>query len=300
MAGSDPLVDVAVVTWNTRETTVNAIASLLAAEPAGTLRVLVRDNASSDGTAEAVAAAYPDVEVDAGDDNLGFAGGVNTILRRSKAPWCLLLNSDAWPEPGAISQLVECAERHPRAAAVTPRLLRPDGSPEVAAWPFPSVRATVRASRHAYNPLSEHETEHAVDWAIGAALLIRRAALQEIGELDESLFMYGEDLDWCWRARDAGWEIWLTPNAIVRHVGNASGVQRYGAQQAARWIPNSIVVYRRHNGVIATFVWQIVNAVGSLHAARRARRAGNQQQAQNLRLQAKAWTRPHRFKDHGD
>src|SRR3954451_24854374 len=110
MAGSDALVDVAIVTWNTRETTLEAIASLLAAEPAGMLQVLVRDNASSDGTAEAIAAAYPEVALDAGEANLGFAGGVNTMLQRSTAPWCLLLNSDAWPEPGAISRMVECAE----------------------------------------------------------------------------------------------------------------------------------------------------------------------------------------------
>jgi GT2 family glycosyltransferase len=299
MAVSGTAIDVAIVTWNTRESTLKAIEAVLA-DATDEVRVLVRDNASSDGTAEAIAAAFPQVELDVGERNLGFAGGVNTILRRSHAPWVLLLNSDAWPEPGALREMVACGQRHPKAAAVTPRLLRPDGSPEVAAWPFPSIRVTARAGRRSYDPLGAHRTEHRVDWAVGAALLIRRTALEQVGELDESLFMYGEDLDWCWRAREAGWEIWLAPEAVVRHVGNASGVQRYGDLQAARWIPNSIVVYRRRHSAVATYAWQLVNAIGSMHAARRARRSGNEEHARNLRLQSRAWARPRRFADLGD
>jgi GT2 family glycosyltransferase len=298
-AAIDPAIDIAMVTWNTRDTTLEALAALYAVAPSGT-RVLVRDNASSDGTAAAIRAAYPQVDLDEGERNLGFAGGVNTILRRSTAPWVLLLNSDAWPERGALEAMVACAERHPRAAAVAPRLLRPDGSPEVAVWPFPSVRTTIRAGRSSFDSLRDHDKEHTVDWAIGAALLIRRSALEQIGELDESLFMYGEDLDWCWRARDAGWEIWLASDAVVRHVGNASGVQRYGAKQAARWIPNSVVVYRRRRTAVGTWLWQVANASATAGAAVKARRRGDEIRAEQFRLQTKAWLRPRHFADDGD
>jgi hypothetical protein len=289
-----PAIDIAMVTWNTRETTLEALAALRAVAPAGT-RVLVRDNGSADGTAAAITAAYPDVDLDAGEVNLGFAGGVNTILRRSTAPWVMLLNSDAWPEPGAIERMVECAERHPRAGAVTPTLLRPDGTPEVSGWPFPSIRVTLASGRAGYDAFHGHDQEHAVDWAVGAAVLLRRDAVDELGGLDESLFMYAEDLEWCWRAHDAGWETWLAPAAVVRHVGNASGAQRYGAHQPAAWIPNSVIVYRRHHGAVATRLWQLTNAFGALRAGRRARRRHDETRAAHFRVQARAWTRPRRF-----
>jgi len=284
-----PEVDVAVVTWNTGEVTLDALTALAKAEASGTVRVLVRDNGSMDGTAEAIAAKFPDIELDAGTVNLGFAGGVNTILARSRAPWVLLLNSDAWPEPEAIGRMIACAERHPRAAAVAPKLLRPDDTLEPSTWPFPSLRVAVRAALQPVRYLWAHDTERSIDWAVGAALLIRRAALDEIGHLDDSLFMYGEDLDWCWRAREAGWQIWFTPAAVVRHIGNASGSKRYGAGQPAAWIANSIVVYRRRHSAVATRAWQLANSAGAVLAARRAKRAGNPDGRSHWRSQVRPW-----------
>src|SRR5689334_1057200 len=117
----DVAVDVGIVTWNTRDLTLSALAHLADLPDAVRLRVLVRDNGSEDGTAEAIAAAHPDVVVDRGD-NVGFAQGVNALVEMSDAPWFLLLNSDAWPEPYALERLVRAAEEHPRAAAVAPLL----------------------------------------------------------------------------------------------------------------------------------------------------------------------------------
>jgi GT2 family glycosyltransferase len=254
--------------------------------------VFVRDNASSDGTAAAVAAAYPDAEVDPGDENLGFAGGVNTILRRSTAPWVLLLNSDAWPEPGAIEAMLACAARHPRAAVVAPKLVRPDGRLEASAWPFPSMRVTLGSALRRDANIWPHDVERRVDWAVGAALLIRRAALDEIGELDDSLFMYAEDLEWCWRARDAGWEVWFTPAAVVRHIGNESGAQQFGERQPAAWIANSVQVYGRRHGTLATTTWRLANAASAAIHGRRARRKGDATSAEHFRQQKEAWPHP--------
>jgi GT2 family glycosyltransferase len=285
-------VDVAVVTWNTREVTLDALAALGSAlfdTATPGVRVLVRDNGSTDGTAEAIAATFPDIELDAGGENLGFAGGVNTILRRSRAKWVLLLNSDAWPEPGAIDQLVACGDRHPHAAAIAPRLLRPDDTLEPSTWPFPSLRVAARAALRPLRYVWPHDRERSIDWAVGAALLIRRTALDEIGALDDSLFMYAEDLDWCWRAREAGWQVWFTPDAVVRHIGNASGSKRYGARQPAAWIANSIIVYRRRHSAIATGCWQAVNSLGAVLAARRASKAGNSANEAHWRSQVRPW-----------
>jgi hypothetical protein len=285
-------IDVVVVTWNTRDQTVSSLRHLTESVPAGQINLVVQDNASTDDTVPAIRAAFPDADVEAGPTNVGFAAGVNLALRRTTAPWVLLLNSDAWPEPGAVEQLVECAGRHPRAAAVAPRLLRPDGTLEHSTWPIPSLRtalsSALRAGRYAW----PHDEERAVDWAVGAALLLRRAALADVGRLDDSLFMYAEDLDWCWRARDAGWEIWFTPAAVVRHVGNVSGAQRYGDQRSGAWINNSVRVYRKHSAWPATLAWRVVNAGGAALSARRARRHHQAELAASWRRQVRQWLRP--------
>ena len=273
-----PRVDVGVVTWNTRDLTVDALRRLLDTDQGCSLRLLVHDNASSDGTPKALADLVPEAEVEVAAGNLGFAAGVNRLLARSSAEWFLALNSDAWPDPGAIGAMVAAAERHPRAAAVAPRLERPDGSLEHSTHPFPSVpiafasAAGVRgawAERHLLHGSWAHDRERAVDWAVGAALLIRRTAYLSVGGFDESFFMYVEDLEWCDRAWRSGWEIWFTPDARVVHVGNASGSQRYGSARTATWVANTYRYYRRHHGPVSTGAYRVANAAGALRGAAR-------------------------------
>ena len=256
------------MTWNTRELTVEALRRLLDTDQGCDLRLLVQDNDSSDGTPDAIRAAVPEADVVVSEANLGFAAGVNRIIARSQAPWFLTLNSDAWPAPGAIGNLVAAAERHPRAAAVAPRLERPDGSLEHSTHPFPSV-ATAAVSAVSTRFFWAHDQERKVDWAVGAALLMRRQAITEIGGFDESFFMYVEDLAWCHRAHQDGWEIWFTPEAVVVHVGNASGEQRYGAARTARWIDNTYRYYRREHGPLSTGAYRAANAFGAASMATR-------------------------------
>ena len=291
MSGIDVEVDVVVVTWNTRDLTVSALEHLAGSAAPNSLRLFVHDNNSSDGTADAVAAAWPSAQIEVSPDNLGFAAGVNLAMRRTTAPWILLLNSDAWPETGSIDRLVECAQRHPRAAVVAPKLLRPDGGLEYSTWPLPTLRTAVSSALRAGRYAWPHDAERRVDWAVGAAWLVRRAAWDEIGGLDDSLFMYGEDLDWCWRANDAGWEVWFTPTAVVRHVGNASGSQRFGTQRPAAWINNSIRVHRKHRPLPATIAWQLANAGGAALSAWRARRREDRELERIWRFQARQWLR---------
>ncbi len=272
--GARPSVDVGVVTWNTADLTVAALRRLLETDQGCELRLLVRDNSSSDGTVEAIRRAVPQAEIEVGAENLGFARGMNRLIARSEAPWFLLLNSDAWPEPGAIGRLVEAAEGHPRAAAVAPKLLRPDGSLEHSTLPFPSLRLAIVMAllrpalprRVAENMLLEgawrHDRVRRVDWAVGAALLVRRNALEEIGPLDESFFMYVEDLEWCWRARRKGWEIWFEPAAVVRHVGNVSGAIRFGERRTETYLANTYRFYAREHGAAAAGAYRAFSGLG--------------------------------------
>ena len=241
-----PRVDVGVVTWNTAELTSQALRRLVEVDHGCDLRLLVHDNASSDGTPDALSAAVPQAEVVRGQRNLGFARAVNLLLARSDAPWFLALNSDAWPEPGAIGALLRTAESRPRAGAVAARLVRPDGVLEHSTHPFPTVglalvdalglRARLPrrwAERRMLQGAWDHDRPRQVDWAVGAALLLRRQAVAEVGDFDERFFMYVEDLEWCHRAGRHGWETWFEPTAVVRHVGNASGARRFGERRAA-------------------------------------------------------------------
>jgi GT2 family glycosyltransferase len=170
-------------------------------------------------------------------------------------------------------------------------LLRPDGSLEHSTWPFPSLRTAASSALRPGRYVWRHDEERTVDWAVGAALLLRRSALEAVGPFDESLFMYAEDLDWCWRAHDAGWETIFTPDAVFRHVGNASGSQRFGPQRSGAWINNSVRVHRKHFAGPVTLGWQAVNAAGAAISARRARRRGDADLAQIWRAQVRQWLR---------
>jgi len=277
------------VTWNTAQLSSSALRALLDTDQGCDLRLLVRDNASTDGTPAALSTAVPEAEIEAGDQNLGFAAGMNRLIARSDAPWFFLLNSDAWPEPGAIGRLVEAARSHPRAGAVAPRLVRPDGSLEHSTHPFPSLKvaAVTAFSGGRLKPEAgermmlaghwAHDRARAVDWAVGAALLVRRDALDQVGPLDESFFMYVEDLEWCWRAARKGWEILFEPDAVVVHVGNASGAKRYGERRTETYMRNTYRFFRREHGPVAAGAYRALNLAGcALGFARaKARRDGD-------------------------
>ena len=300
-----PRVDVGVVTWNTRDLTVAALRHLLDDDQGCDLRLLVRDNDSGDGTVAALAESVPEAAVDAGMTNLGFAAGVNTLLARSEAPWFLALNSDAWPAPGAIRRLVETARARPRAAIVTPRLERPDGTLEHSTHPFPSLRVAAwlaaaprsmlrgpRGRRLLLEGAWRHDELTAVDWAVGAAWLMRRRAIEEVGGLDERFFMYAEDLEWCWRVRRHGWEIWFDPNAVVRHVGNASGTQSYGERRTVAYMHNTYRFYRSTHGAASTFAYRSLNLFGTVRLYAKARLRGDAEAASRWRSQFAADTGP--------
>jgi GT2 family glycosyltransferase len=270
-----PLIDVGVLTWNTGELTAQALRHLLDTDQGCRLRLLVRDNGSQDGTVETLRARVPEAEIDAGAENLGFAAGVNKIFARSTAPWFFLLNSDAWPQPGAIRRLVDAAVTHPRAGAIVPRLENPDGTLQHSTHPFPSpgislmsalgprVVGPVRSDQHLLNGGWKGDRARDVDWAIAAAWLIRRSALHDIGGLDERFFMYAEDLEWCWRARKGGWTIWFEPSAVVRHVSNVSGEMAWGSERTRMHARNAYRFYSREHPMSSTLAWWGLNAAGA-------------------------------------
>lgn len=270
-----PSVDVGIVTWNTRDVTLQALRTLLSSDQGCDIRVLVHDNGSSDGTADAIRAELPQVDVVAGEHNSGFAAGVNRLLERSDAPWFFALNSDAWPEEQCLATLVDVALAHPEAAVVVPRIERPDGTLEHSTYPFPSVAVAAftafagwrwlgreRADRLMLEGVWQHDVPRDVDWAVGAAWLMRRAAVEEIGGLDERFFMYAEDVEWCWRAHRRGWRVRFEPAARVRHIGNVSGARNYGRRRTAAYLRNTYRFYDGEHGRFARLAYRVLNVVG--------------------------------------
>ena len=242
--GAQPLVAVIVLSWNGREDTLSCLASLrdVDYEP---LKVVVVDNGSVDGTAEAVRSEFPDVELVRNERNLGFAGGANAGMRRALelgAEHVLVLNNDTEVDPGFVAALVDEAARRPDAAALCSKVLFRD-PPDRIWWagaeydPRRGHQITPRGYGEADGPRFEAVEE--TGRACGAAMLVPRAALERIGEFDEDLFAYYEDVEWSLRAREAGMRVYVVPGSRVWHrVSAASGgyasplTLYYGARNA--------------------------------------------------------------------
>jgi len=299
-----PHVDVCVLTWNTRDLSLPLLQKLLDSDQGVPFRVLVRDNGSTDGTAEAIARDLPAVDLEAGVDNLGFAAGMNRLFARSRAPYVFCLNSDACPEPGTLRTLVSVAQRLAGLAAVAPRLVRPDGSLEHSTWPFPSLALSalfasgarellpLRAvDRLMLDPGWRHDRPRWVGWAVGAALLIPRSTLDRVGGFDESFFMYGEDADWCWRARERGLGIWFEPSASVCHVGSVSAERRYRGEVTARKVAATIRLIRGHRGPAAAAAFRGLELATAARLWARARRQGDASMQQHWAVTARALAR---------
>jgi N-acetylglucosaminyl-diphospho-decaprenol L-rhamnosyltransferase len=219
---------------------------------------IVVDHGSTDGTLELVRERFPDVRV-VEQANLGFGGGNNRGIRETSAPWILLLNSDAWfADEQGLDRLVALAEEHPQAAVVGPRLRNQDGSLQRSVRGFPTLwglateylflRKLAPGSR-LLNPLYaggfDHETVREADYLYGACLLVRREAVEQVGGLDESFFMFSEETDWCFRFRAAGWQVLFAPVADVVHVGGAS----HGGQLFRENVRGHLRFLAKHRGV---------------------------------------------------
>jgi GT2 family glycosyltransferase len=219
--------------WNRAPDTV---ACLHALEEAGLplAQAVVVDNGSADDSVAIIRAAYPQAQLLANALNLGFAAGVNVGLRwalEAGFPFVLLLNNDAQVTPDAPRILLEAAERYPRAGILSP-LIRYAEDGRI--WFAGSYRRRFLPGEHwpayrSHRTLSP--TPRPIDYATGCAMLLRADMLREVGLFDDAYFFYWEDLDLCERARRAGWQVLLVPEAVVHHHVSAS----LGEESPAKW-----------------------------------------------------------------
>ncbi len=227
------------VNWNTRQLLQRCLESVYSsASGLNELEVLVVDNSSSDGSPEMVASRFPAATLLINRENAGFARATNLALARARGDYLLILNPDTEMVGDAIPQLVRFADEHPEVAVVGPQLLNANGTVQSSRRRFPTaatafLESTVLQRWFPGHPvlrryyLLDRDDFHTqeVDWLVGAAFLVRTAALQRVGPMDEGYFMYSEELDWCRRFVLAGWKVAYLPDARVVHYGGQSSDQ---------------------------------------------------------------------------
>jgi hypothetical protein len=253
------LYDVVVVSYNQRERLLACLAAAAAAKPA--VRLIVIDNASVDGSAEAAAAAHPDADVIALPENVGFAAAVNRGAAIGEAPYILLLNNDARLGPGALEKMRRALDNE-RVAAVGPRLLGPDGQIELSLdrtlSPWNEARFRVLGALYGSGrgPMAarvrrRYETSRDVLSLSGACILLKREAFDEADGFDQRFFLYAEDVDLCLRLRQSGWRLRYVADAVVEHDRGASSATAPAAT-ALHYRRSQIAFYRKHRGALAT------------------------------------------------
>jgi GT2 family glycosyltransferase len=215
MGSDSPVLSVIIVSYNTREMTLSCLRSLYADIGEYSTEVWVVDNNSRDGSAEAIRASFPGVHIIENDRNAGFGAANNIAMRVAAGQFFLLLNSDAFLTPGAISGMMTCAQSQPKAAVIGPRLLNGDGSLQISCYRFPSPSrawlenlwiSTFFANNAVLGDYRQwsHDKLRSVDSVIGACMLVRREAFEQTGGFDEQFFMYQEETDWQKSLRELG------------------------------------------------------------------------------------------------
>ncbi|MGH7724296.1 MAG: glycosyltransferase family 2 protein [Candidatus Eiseniibacteriota bacterium] len=240
------------VYYKAREHLRACLPSLPAACAGLSYEVIVVDNASADGVAAEMRREFPHVRWIENSENVGFARGVNRGLAVAGGRAIALLNPDTIVEPGAFSTLVRHLDQHPATGAVGPKILDPDGSIQLSCRRFPTHwtglfnRYSLLTRLFPNNPWSraylmldfDHASTRAVDWISGACLVTRRDVVERVGPMDEAFFLFNEDVDWCRRMHDAGYDVVYLPEARCMHA--------IGASKGA--IPLWLI-WRRHQGM---------------------------------------------------
>lgn len=258
---------IVIVNWNTRDLLRDCLRSVLVSQGDCTYRVIVVDNASADGSADMVRAEYPDVTVIANAENVGYPCANNQGFRAlgfeqecgDDAPrYALALNPDTVLPPDALQAMLAYMDADETIGVAGPKLILPDGSLDLAcrrSFPSPEIsfyrmvglsKLFPRSRRFGRYNLTylDPDVETEVDSVVGAFMMVRREAIRQVGLFDETFFMYGEDLDWAFRIKRAGWKVMYNPRVTVRHVKRAASRQSRRAQQ--EFYRAMLIFYRKH------------------------------------------------------
>jgi GT2 family glycosyltransferase len=260
------LLSIIIVNWNTRQHVMDCLASIIANPPAFPFEVLVFDNASVDGSVEAVAAEYPQVHLIASPENLGFARANNRAASDAQGQFLLLLNPDTVVSSDALDTLVQYLVSQPKVAAVGPRLVHLDGSTQQSIERLPTLYRELWRLLHLdiVYPVSTYSRvafasrrPQRVDVLAGACLLLRREAIISTGLLDEEYFIYSEEIDLCDRLHEKGWELHWVPEVVVCHLGGQS-TRQVADEMFIELYRSKVKFFRKRRGLLSAWLYKLV------------------------------------------
>lgn len=247
-----------IVNWNTRNRLRDCLNSIYQWTESIEYEVIVIDNASEDGSPQMVRTEFPEVRLIQNQKNVGFAAANNQGITVANGRYVLLLNSDTIILQNAIPKTVEFADARPEAAVVGCHVQNHDQTTQPSTFMFPSLLNMVLFTTYLYRlfPKSklfgrermtwwDRTNAREVDVVTGCFMLVRRKAIEQVGLMDEQFFMYGEETDWCYRFRNAGWKTLFTPEAEIIHFGGASSKQKK-YEMALQLRASILLFFRKH------------------------------------------------------
>ncbi len=223
------------------------------------VEVLVVDNVSQDDTVAVVRELLPEAAIIRAAARGGFARSNNLAMRQARGRYLLLLNPDTQVRPGALKMLVRYLDEHQHVGIAGARLLNPDGTLQPSCREYPSLRGVLarwlpwcpsdlrRSAVRSYLMLEwDHAADDPVDWVIGACLCARRAAVEQVGMLDEGFFLYYEDTDWCCRMWQQGWQVRYVPEAVVMHQYQRTGGRGFFGRATRIQVRSLLRLFRKY------------------------------------------------------
>lgn len=259
-----------IVSWNVREDLLTCLHSIEENKPSHTFEVIIIDNASTDGTVEAVTKDFPEVITIVNSENRGFAAANNQGIGKSLGQYLLLLNPDTIVHSHSLDILIKFMEYNNDVGACGPKLLNNNGTTQPSARRFPTFRGalyryTVFRFLHIFKSEYKkwlmkdfkHDKQMDVDQVMGAALMVRRSVIDKVGGMDESFFMYYEEVDLCYRIKQAGWRIIFIPEAVIIHSGGRSTGQIPVTKRIVM-LTSLLAFLRKHHGKFATGMFNCV------------------------------------------
>jgi N-acetylglucosaminyl-diphospho-decaprenol L-rhamnosyltransferase len=267
-----------VVNTNGRDLLLSCLKAIRRTHPAAVEHeVLVLDNASDDGSAEAVSRRFPEVRIIRRDRRAGLAVNNSLLLREAHGRFCLLLNEDSEPLPGAANALLAALHSHAQAAAAGAQLLDPDGNPLACAWRLPGFGTALAQATFLHRRLVTQSggggSVREVGWVQSCAMLVRRQAAVEVNYMDPDFFVYSEEVDFQKRLRDSGWRIVHVPDAKVIHHEQLANDRSAGARRVVQFHRGRDTYMRKHHArpvaALARLLWAwsyVPRAVAALFA----------------------------------
>lgn len=269
-------ISVIIVNWNTKKLLNNCLASIYKFTEGIKLEVIVVDNGSEDSSVQMVEKKFPKTKLILNKDNLGFTKANNQGIKIAKGEYILLLNSDTYLVENSLKKLIDHAKSLKNLGALGPQLLNEDRSnqqsvgffphlPQVFWWmsfvddlPLGTMLKPYHIDHDAF-----YQIDHEVDWVTGAAILVPRRVVEEIGGLDEEIFMYGEEVDWCWRLKCADFKVFYSPATKIVHIGRGSS-GKISQNAIVGEFKGLIYFYKKHKGFLALQILHILLKIGAL------------------------------------